>query len=474
MDMTHPPDVVSVPAAPSPRPKRPLGYVVVAVVSLGVGAAATYAIVGARHPSPSNGAAISMQEMTMTTGGQAPPSSSPNAVYIDPARQQLIGVRTGVVDHQMLEGTIRTVGSLQFDQTRVTEIHTKIAGWVDRVDVDYLGKSVRRGAPLFRIYSPDLVTSQNDVLVALAARDGAKNPDAKANAESLLAAARERLKRWDVTDAELKRLEGSRQVSKYLTLYSPFDGVVLERNAYPGQYLAPETTAFKIGDVSTVWAVGEVFESDLPRVHVGQAIDVDFPYGQAPPLHGKLVFVSPDIDPQTRRASVRANVENHGLVLKPQTYISLVVHGDPAHVLAVPRDAILDSGTRRYALLALPNGYFEPRDVELGPPQGDYYPVLKGLAHGDRVVTSAQFLVDSETNLKAAMAGMAMSMPGMDMSGGGDMGGMAMPDAGATRPHATPAGAGASPHETQRMESMPGMDMSHGMPGMDMPHDGGP
>lgn len=229
-------------------------------------------------------------------------------------------------------------------------------------------------------------------------------------------ATRERLKRWDVTDTAIDRLERTGDVSTYLTVQAPFDGIVLERNVFAGQYVTPEMMTFKIADLSTIWALGEVFEYELPRVSVGQEVVVELPYGQSTKvLAGRLSFVSPQVDPATRRIKIRAEFKNPVLALKPETFVTLVLHGEARDELLVPREAVLDNGVRQYALIALPDGYFEPRDIEVGPAQGEFYPVMGGLRDGDNVVTSAQFLIDSETNLKSAMQGMAASMPGMDM-----------------------------------------------------------
>jgi RND family efflux transporter MFP subunit len=405
-----------------------------------------------------------------------PAGASSSAVYVSPARQQLIGVRTGIVERQHVQGTVRTVGVLAYDETRITHVHTKVAGWVDRVFVDFVGKPVKRGQPLFSVYSPDLVTAQADYLIALRSRQSllAASPESREAADALVAAARQRLRRWDVTDEEIAAVERSGKASKTVVLTAPFDGVVLERNAIAGQYLTPDTSAFKVGDLSTIWVLGQIFEFEARRVQPGEAVEVEFPYGQAPrSLSARVDFIYPDVDPQTRRVRFRASMPNKDGHLKPDTYVTLVLHGEPVDHLVVPTSAVIDTGARKYALIALPDGYFDPRDVEVGPPVGDFYPVVSGLAEGDRVVTSAQFLIDSETNLMSAMQNMSMSMPGMDMG----------------KPPATPSPPASS---APPMPPMPGMQMpapthapapapspppapkpsaapAPSMPGMDMP-----
>lgn len=415
-----------------------VGYVAVALISLTVGAAATF--VALRRPAaPSAGA--SPAGHGQAAGAPASPGEHPSAeqgstVYISPARQQLIGVRTAKVGPQDLAATIRTVGTLAYDETRITRINTKISGWVDRVHVDYVGKFVRRGDPLFAVYSPQLVATQKEYLIALQNRQRlAEGPfhELEGAGESLIASTRERLTLWDISDAQIAELERTGQVRRTLTLHAPFDGVVLEREAFPGQYITPEMTTFRIADLSTIWAYGQIFEYELGRVKLGQDVEVDFPYGQeARTLQGRLAFIYPDVDPQTRRVKIRAEFANPGFVFKPESYVTLVIKSDAGRGLAVPKEAVIDTGAKRYVILAHPNGYFEPREVEVGPPVDEFYPLAKGLREGEAVVTSAQFLVDSETNLKAAMQAMSMSMRGMDMggekSGGGKtMEGMEMP-----------------------------------------------
>lgn len=424
------------------RGLRLLSFLLVAIVSAGVGASvAWYAIhrtagsqAGGAGAAPTattgaqsaSGGQESMPGMPGMDPGARPPDAKGNTVYISPAKQQLIGVRTAAVEQRALQTTIRTVGTLAYDETRVTEIHAKIAGWIERTFVDYVGRQVRRGEPLFTVYSPDLLATQKEYLLALRAkRQLADNPQAetRAGAESLLAATRERLKLWDITDAQIDELERSGEPHKTLTLYSPFTGVVLERKAFAGQYITPEMSTFKIADLSTIWAVGQIFEYELPVVKMGQEATISFPYGQSSRvLVGRITYIYPDINPETRRARVRIEFRNPGLEFKPETYVTVVIQTPPHHELAIPKEAVIDTGVKQYAILAHPNGYFEPREIKTGPPSDEFYPLVSGLQVGDRVVTSAQFLVDSETNLQSAMQAMSMSMPGMDVGGGATKG----------------------------------------------------
>lgn len=409
------------------QPRRLGPLAAVAAVSLAIGAGGAWLALRASGDGQAAFAAAAATEMAadmpgMDMGGGAADTAEPG-VYIDPARQQLIGVRTATVARRSLDTTVRTVGTLAYDETRVTEIHPKIMGWVEQVFVDYVGKRVSRGQPLFTIYSPDLVSTQKEYLLAIKARQQLSNSrfaETRAGAESLVAAARERLALWDISEKQIQELERTGQPRRTLTLYSPFSGVVLERNTFAGQYISPETSTFKIADLSTIWVLGQIFEYETRLVKVGQDAEIQFPYEQSTrSLKGKIAFIYPEVDPQTRRVKVRIELRNPGFEFKPESYVTVIVRVAGGEQLALPKEAVIDNGAKRFAIVALPNGYFEPREIEVGQPVDDFFPLVSGLAEGDPVVTSAQFLIDSETNLQAAMQAMAISMPGMDMSGGG-------------------------------------------------------
>ncbi|HEY3359304.1 MAG TPA: efflux RND transporter periplasmic adaptor subunit [Polyangia bacterium] len=441
-----------------------------ALVALVVGIGGTIAVLRAAGCGPTRARATGGGPATAAADGGMPgmpgmpgmsasaPAVSTSApasqrVQISPERQQLIGVRTAVVAPHDVGASLRTVGVLAYDQTRVTEIHTRITGWVDRLYVNYTGKAVRKGQPLFSVYSPELVSTQVDYLLGLRQRR-------EGGGAALADATRQRLKLWEISDAQIARLERTQQPERTLTLYSPFDGVVLERTTFAGQYITPDMKAFRIGDLSTIWVIAEVFEYELPRIKIGQRAEVVFPNGESGPVAGTVAFIYPDIDPQTRRVKLRLELKNPGRAFKPDSYVTVVLRSDLGARLVVPKEAIIDTGPRQYALIALPGGYFEPRTVKIGPAGDEYYAVLDGLQAGDRVVTSAQFLIDSETNLQAAMQSMSMSMPGMEMGKdkgkgqGGDMKGMPMPPApsGTKRPPMAPS---APPPPGGEMKGMP-------------------
>ena len=411
------------------KPRR-VRATVVALVAAGAGLVAGMQIGGSPAGSPTAAPSHDARAMPgMSHGPAAPPGAGSQAVYISPARQQLVGVRTAPVTRQTVQGTIRTVGTLAYDETRSAQIHTRVSGWVEQLYVDYVGKPVRRGQPLFAVYSPDLATAQGDYLVALRAQrklvDNA-SAELRTGADALVQASRDRLRRWNVTDAQIAELESAGAPPRTVAISSPFDGIVVEKDAFAGQYVTPEMTSFKLADLTSIWAIGQVFEYEAARLHVGDKIEVEFPYDQAAKREATIDFIYPDVDPQTRRVRFRVMLDNRDRKLKPDTYVNLISHGDATDRLVIAKEAVIDAGARKYALLALADGYFAPRDVQVGPAIGDFYPVIAGIAEGERVVTSAQFLVDSETNLMAAMQAMSMTMPGMDMGAmdGMDMGSM--------------------------------------------------
>ena len=405
-------------------------YAVVALLALAVGAGGTFVVIRQRSkpaPAPAPATTAEVDEHAGMPGmeespdaGEPAAGTAEQAVYISPARQQLIGVRTAPIEQRELGTTIRTVGTLSYDETRVAQIHTKISGWVDEVYIDYVGKAVRRDQPLLTVYSPELVSTQTEYLLALknkAQLEKSPVSATRAAAESLLAAARDRLELWDIPEEHIRELEQSGQVRRTLMLHSPFYGVVLERDAFPGQYVTPEMALFKIADLSRIWVLGAVFEYELSSIRLGQEVDIEFPYGpSARSLRGRITFIAPEIDPQTRRVRIRAELANPGLELKPETYVTISIRTQRGRRLAIPKEAVIDSGAKRYALVARPNGYFEPREIDLGPPGDDFYQLLGGVVEGDQVVVSAQFLIDSETNLQAAMQSM-IGMHGVEEGG---------------------------------------------------------
>ncbi len=346
---------------------------------------------------------------------------APGTVQITPERQQLIGVKFGNVEMKPLEKVIRTVGRVDYDEKRIVTVSPKIGGWIEDLYVDFTGRFVRKGEPLLTIYSPELVSTQEEYLIALRAKkDLAKSsfPEVAGSGESLAESAKRRLKLWDISDDQIKALEESGQVKKTLTLDSPFSGFVLEKAAYKGMNVMPGVALFKLADLSVVWLYADIYEYELPFIRLGQEASIQLSYIPAETFRGKAIYIYPSLNPETRTAKVRFEIPNSHERLKPEMYANVEIKVRLGQKLAVPEGAIIDTGLRQMAIVDKGSGYFEPREVKVGSKVEGYYEVIKGLKAGERVVTSANFLIDSESKLKEAVAGMA-GMPGMEHAGHG-------------------------------------------------------
>jgi Cu(I)/Ag(I) efflux system membrane fusion protein len=340
---------------------------------------------------------------------------APGTVQISPERQQLIGVKIGVVEMRPLEKVIRTVGRIDYDEKRIVTVSPKIGGWIEDLYVDFTGRFVKQGEPLLTIYSPELVSTQEEYLIALRAqRDLSKSPfpEVAGSGDSLAESAKRRLKLWDISDDQIKALEESGQAKKTLTLYSPFSGFVLEKAAYKGMNVMPGVALFKLADLSVVWLYADIYEYELPSIRLGQQASIQLSYVPAETFIGKAIYIYPSLNPETRTAKVRFELPNPHGKLKPEMYANVEIKVHLGQKLTVPEGAIIDTGLRQLAIIDKGNGYFEPREVKVGSKVDNYYEVIKGLKAGERVVTSANFLIDSESKLKEAVGGMA-GMPGM-------------------------------------------------------------
>jgi Cu(I)/Ag(I) efflux system membrane fusion protein len=340
---------------------------------------------------------------------------APGTVQISPERQQLIGVKFGAVELRPLEKVIRTVGRVDYDEKRLMIVSPKIGGWIEDLFVDFTGRYVRQGEPLLTIYSPELVSTQEEYLLALRAKkELVKSPfsEVAGSGTSLVESAKRRLKLWDITDDQIRILEETGQPKKTLTLYSPFSGFVLEKIAYKGMNVVPGMALFKLADLSVVWLYADIYEYELPFVRLGQQASVQLSYLPGETFTGRVIYIYPSLNPETRTAKVRFEFPNPHDKLKPEMYANVEIKVHLGQKLAVPDGAIIDTGLRQLAIIDKGSGYFEPREVQVGAKSDGYYEVIKGLKAGEKVVTSANFLIDSESNLKEAVGGMA-GMPGM-------------------------------------------------------------
>ena len=333
---------------------------------------------------------------------------APGTVQISPERQQLIGVRIGTVEKRLLQKVIRTNGRVEFDEKRLTTISPKIGGWIEDLYVDFTGAPVKKGAPLLTLYSPELVSTQEEYLAALRARQelaASPYPEVAASGNALVESARRRLRLWDISEEQIRVLEQTGQVRKSLTLYSPYGGIVLEKMAFRGMRVEPGMALYKLADLSVVWLIADIYEYELPLIRLGQQASINLSYLPGEAFTGKAVFIYPYLDAQTRTARVRFEFANPHGTLKPEMYAGVEIAIRLGDKVAVPEGAIIDTGIRKVAIVDKGAGYFEPREVKLGTKAGDYYEVLDGLKVGERVVTSANFLIDSESKLKEAIGG---------------------------------------------------------------------
>lgn len=359
-------------------------------------------------------------DMSGGSGDQAASMANmtPGTVMLDAATQQKIGVTYTTVRRAHLDRTIRTVGLLQMNDEKIARVHVKVAGWIENVDLNYVGKLVKKGQPLFTLYSPDLVSTEQEYLIARKGQQYlTKTPytDVSSEADSLLNATRDRLRLWDVSDAQIHNLEATGKAARVMTLYSPIDGFVMTRNAYEQAYVTPETDLYEIADLSTIWVYVDVFEYEAPYVHVGQTAQMQLSYFPGKSYRGKVTYIYPTLDPKTRTIKVRLEFPNPGYELKPDMYADVQLNVDYGTQTLVPSEAVLNSGTRQVVFIAKGDGYFEPRDIKIGDQFDGQTVVLAGLKPGEKIVASGNFLIDSESRLGAAMQQMSASMPGMDM-----------------------------------------------------------
>ncbi|MCX8118472.1 MAG: efflux RND transporter periplasmic adaptor subunit [Desulfobacterota bacterium] len=334
---------------------------------------------------------------------------TPGTVQITAERQQLIGIKMGTVEMRPLEKVIRTVGRVDFDERKVVTISSKTGGWIEELYVDFTGRFVRQGEPLLTLYSPELVSAQEEYLIALRAKgDLMKSsfPEVAASGNSLADSAKRRLKLWDVSDDQIKALEESGQPKKTITLYAPYGGFVLEKMAYKGMNVMPGMSLFKLADLSTVWLYADLYEYDLPFIRPGQLATIQLSYLPGETLTGHVTYIYPSLNPETRTAKVRFEFPNPQGRLKPEMFAHVEIKVPLGRKLVVPEGAVIDTGMRQMVIVDKGDGYFEPREVKVGAKVDHYYEVLRGLKVGERVVTSANFLIDSESRLKEAVGAM--------------------------------------------------------------------
>lgn len=330
-----------------------------------------------------------------------------NTLKIGLDKVQKLGVRTEAAQLRPLSRQVRAVGTVEVNERALHIVTTKFEGYIEKLYVDQTGQEIHRGQPLMEIYSPDLVLAEEEYV---AARQGAASlqsasPDAKAAVGGLADAALSRLENWDIGGAQIKRLKEGGRPSRTLTLSSPVSGVVLDKRAVQGMRFMPGEVLYQIADLSTVWIVADVFEQDLAKVSVGQTATVTFSALPGMNFTGKVTFVYPTVTAETRTGKVRIELPNHDGHLRPALYGTVEIASPVASapVLSVPDSAVLDTGAAQTVLVERGQGLFEPRDVKLGARAGGYVQILDGLKDGEKVVVSANFMIDAESNLRAAL-----------------------------------------------------------------------
>lgn len=376
------------------------------IVGAAVAIVALYALLGSGRDAAANDAAGHAGH-----GAAAAAPGEPRPVRIDAEAARRIGVTYATVEPRDLRGSIQTVGTVAYDETRQAVVNPKIEGWIERLYVDYTGAPVRRGQPLMEVFSPMLVTAQEELLLARRLADetaaSGAGDEAVASARALVEAARRRLRFADVSAAEIARVERGGAVRRTVTLYAPASGVVIEKTAVAGGRVMPGMELMRIVDLSTVWVEGEVFEKDLGAVAVGQRARVSFQAYPGETFEAAISYIQPSVALESRTGRVRIALPNPGTRIRPGMYARLELEsGGGAPVLAIPRSAMHVTGERSVVFVRAADGSLAHREVTPGRVAGEYVEVLSGLSHGETVVASANFLVDAEASMGGAMPGM--------------------------------------------------------------------
>jgi RND family efflux transporter MFP subunit len=360
------------------------------------------------NAGPSSGASQS------TPASRTEPSLIP--VTLSPERMQSIGVKTGVVEYKQVHDEILTTGNVEVDETRLAEVQVRFSGWIQQVYADATFKQVGKGQPLLTIYSPELVTTENEYLLAKQNRDNLAQstvPGVASGASSLLSSAVERLKQWQIPEREITGLEQSGKVKRELEVDAPVSGFIVERNALPNMFVEPGTKLYSLADLSRVWVYAQVFQNDLGRVKIGSPAEIRVDSYPGRVYRGRVSFIWPQMDPATRTARVRMEIRNPDLTLSLGMFVNIRLDLPLGRQLVIPASGVFQTGTRQVAFVEMGEGHFDPRDIQVGARAGDDLVVSRGLKAGEHIVTAANFLIDSESQLQAAMRSFAPPPPGV-------------------------------------------------------------
>ena len=373
------------------------------------------------------------------------PAAMPmGTIRVSAEKQQLIGVKFGEVTPGAGIHSFRSVGKVTMDETRFSKVQTRIEGWIDKVYVDFTGKFVEKGQPLLTLYSPEMLASQQEYLLAIRSREIMKDSpfaSSQQQSDSLLAASRKRLELFSLSEAQIEDITRTQKPLTNITIYSPISGYITVRNAFPKQRIMPETELYTVVDLSKVWIMADVFENEASMIKMGMPVKMNLSYAPARKINGRVSYIQPLVDPVTRTLKVRIEADNPNLTLKPDMFLDVEFNVSMPARMTVPAEAVLDTGLKKTVFVDRGNGYLEPRPVETGERIGDRIEILKGLTSTERIVVSGNFLIDSESQLKSSAAGMSGhqhgaagksgdpspskppaggSMPGMDMSAPGE------------------------------------------------------
>lgn len=337
-------------------------------------------------------------------------NETPGTVRLSGRKQQLMNLKIVEARESEVAGAINTVGNLQYDETKIARIHSKIEGWIDKVFVDYVGQYVKKGQPLFSIYSPDLVATQQEYLLALKAErtlGQSEFADVASGSQSLKASALKRLKLWDVSDSQIAKLEETGIPMTSITFYSPVSGFVTEKNVFDKQRVTYDTETYAIVDLSTIWLMADIYEYEAAGIRLGQKAVMSLTYQPDRKYEGKVTYIYPSLNSTTRTLKVRIEFRNAGFELKPDMYANVeIATPKQANGIVIPEDAVLDSGSRKVVFVQKAEGEFEPREVKTGEHFDGNVVILSGVSAGEKVVAAGNFLIDSESQMKSALQGM--------------------------------------------------------------------
>ncbi|MEO5356881.1 MAG: efflux RND transporter periplasmic adaptor subunit [Nitrospirae bacterium YQR-1] len=359
---------------------------------------------------------IFLPYMLSAADNSTPADTEESTIEVPDAQRRLIGVKVVQAAKKQFTKTIRTVGTVEYDEQRLATVNTKIEGWIEKLHVDYTGRYVKKGEPMVELYSPEIVATQQEFLnlsrwakSTHGANDGTKSGESSysdmlaKDTGSIVAAAKMRLRFWDITDAQIKRLEEKGQLTKTMTIFSPVSGFVTEKRAVQGMKVMPGEKLFDVADLSTLWLIADIYENELPLIKTGQSANITLSSFPGKVIKSKLDYIYPGISADTRTAKVRFIIKNPEGLLKPRMYANVELAIELGQRLCVPEDAVLDTGKRQLVYVDKGEGNYAPRIVKVGIKADSMVEITEGLQTGERVAAGASFLLDSEAQLKGIM-----------------------------------------------------------------------